>query len=363
MATLSLKQHTLICEGEWNLKNLFTLEKLFAKLSPPSGKLIIDGRGITHLDTGAAWLLIRWTKQSHAAAQFENFSTHAQQLIDLLQQRSFDATDVPSEPTDSFLSRLGKSAIRRLSGFYAFLNFIGQLFLESTRLFFQPLRIRWRAIFSTIDKTGYQALPIIGLLSFMIGVVLTYQMGVQLRNYGANIFIVDLLGLAVLREFGPLLTAIMVAGRTGSAYTAQLGSMKVNQEIDALNTMGVTPGELLLLPRIIGLTLALPLLTMWADIFGVIGGIVMSGNMLNIHLYDFLQRFQNQIPLKALLLGLVKTPVFAMLIASIGCFQGMHVKNNADSIGANTTKSVVYAIFFIIVADAAFSIIFSKLHL
>ncbi|MHB1222257.1 MAG: MlaE family ABC transporter permease, partial [Gammaproteobacteria bacterium] len=219
------------------------------------------------------------------------------------------------------------------------------------------------AFANVIYSTGYLGLPIIGLLSFLIGVVLTYQMGLQLKTYGANIYIVDLLGLSVLREFSPLITAIMVAGRTGSAFTAQLGMMKLNQEIDALDTMGVTPGELLLLPRILGLTLVLPLLTVWADIFGVFGGMVMANNMLGISWYDFLHRFPNVIPLKNLLIGVGKAPIFALLIASIGCFQGMLVKGGAESVGRNTTRSVVLSIFFIIVADAAFSVILSKLKL
>jgi phospholipid/cholesterol/gamma-HCH transport system permease protein len=197
----------------------------------------------------------------------------------------------------------------------------------------------------------------------MIGIVIAYQMGNQLRNYGANIFIVNLLGLSILREFGPLITAIMVAGRTGSAFTAQLGMMKINQEVDALNTMGVTPAQLLLLPRLIGLLIVLPLLTVWADIFGTIGGMVMANSLLGVTSHDFLQRFQHEIPLRALLIGLYKTPVFALLIGSIGCFQGMQVRDTADSVGKNTTKSVVLAIFFIIIVDAIFSVIFSKLKL
>jgi len=196
-----------------------------------------------------------------------------------------------------------------------------------------------------------------------VGVVITYQMGLQLKNYGANIYIVDLLGISILREFGPLLTSIMVAGRTGSAFTAELGMMKLNQEIDALNTMGVTPAELLLLPRIIGLVIVLPLLTIWSDIFGVIGGMIMSNNMLDITWYDFLFRFPNVVPLKTLIIGLGKTPVFALIIASVSCFQGMRVSSSAASLGANTTRSVVLSIFFILVADAGFSIIFSELKL
>jgi phospholipid/cholesterol/gamma-HCH transport system permease protein len=155
----------------------------------------------------------------------------------------------------------------------------------------------------------------------------------------------------------------MVAGRTGSAFTAQLGMMKINQEIDALNTMGVTPSELLLLPRLLGLFISLPLLTMWSDVFGAVGGMFMANNMLGITPYDFLHRFGHVIPLRALLIGLGKAPVFALIIASIGCFQGMQVAGDADSVGRNTTRSVVLAIFFIIVVDAVFSVIFSWLKL
>ncbi len=235
--------------------------------------------------------------------------------------------------------------------------------MEAFRVFYSRRRMRWDAIASTIYKTGFQALPILALLSFMIGIVISYQMGNQLRQYGANVFIVNLLGLSVLREFGPLITAIILAGRTGSAFAAQLGIMKINQEIDALDTMGVTPAELLLIPRLIGLVIAIPLLTMWADIFGVIGGMVMANNMLGINWVDFLIRFQHEIPLRSLILGLGKAPVFALIIGSIGCFQGMEVKGSAESVGARTTRSVVLAIFFIIIADAGFSILFSKFKL
>jgi phospholipid/cholesterol/gamma-HCH transport system permease protein len=246
---------------------------------------------------------------------------------------------------------------------FEYFNFVGLLSVEMMRILRNPSHLRFGAIIATIYRTGYQALPIMALLSLLVGVVIAYQMGLQLKTYGANIYIVDFLGLSILREFGPLMTAIMVAGRTGSAFTAQIGMMKLNQEIDALDTMGVTPAELLILPRIIGLFIALPLLTVWSDIFGIVGGMVMSNNMLHITTYDFLHRFPRVIPLKTLIVGLGKTPFFALIIASVGCFEGMKVQNSADSLGRNTTRSVVLAIFFIIVADAFFSIIFSKLKL
>jgi phospholipid/cholesterol/gamma-HCH transport system permease protein len=270
---------------------------------------------------------------------------------------------VPAKKISSWVFDLGRYAMEQWKEFGDYLRFVGELTMEGLRVSKYPKKFRWAALASVIDKTGLRALPIIALLSFMIGVVMAYQMGTQLRNYGANLFIVDFLGLSILREFGPLLTAIMVAGRTGSAFTAQLGTMNINQEIDALNTMGVTPAELLLLPRIVGLLITLPLLVMWADIFGIIGGMLTAHSMLGVTPHDFLLRFNRVIPLRTLFIGLGKAPVFALLIASIGCFEGLRVHGSSDSVGLQTTRSVVLSIFFIIVADAVFSILFSKMQL
>ncbi|HSW68910.1 MAG TPA: MlaE family lipid ABC transporter permease subunit [Gammaproteobacteria bacterium] len=366
-AKIRFEHKQLFCEGEWTIPNLNALEQALEKISLFSkDEININGAKITQMDSAGAWLLTRWMKKiSEKKISFKlvEFSENTQKLLELIKNRKVDLKDIPSITKLNWIERTGKVAVEHTHELLAYLAFVGELALEWLRIIRRPAHIRWKALCSSIYRTGYEALPIIGLLSFMIGVVLTYQMGVQLRNYGANIFIVDLLGLSVLREFGPLLTAIMVAGRTGSSFTAELGLMQANQEINALDTMGVTPGELLLLPKIFGLFITLPLLTIWADIFGIFGGMVMSNNMLNITWYDFLQRFQHQVPLRALLIGLGKAPVFALIISSIGCFQGVSVQNTADSIGKNTTKSVVYAIFFIIVADAIFSIIFSKLKL
>jgi phospholipid/cholesterol/gamma-HCH transport system permease protein len=294
-----------------------------------------------------------------------NFATEHDRLLKIVDKQTEleDKESLPVPVQLGWVASIGKNTVISTQGLNRYLAFIGDLTLEALRVLVTNGKKRWNALAGVIYSSGFQALPIIALLSFMIGVVLTYQMGLQLKNYGASIYIVDLLGLSVLREFGPLLTAIMVAGRTGSAYTAQLGMMKINQELDALDTMGVTPAELLLLPKILGLVITLPLLTMWANIFGIFGGMVMASNMLDISWYDFLHRFPHVIPLKTLLLGLSKTPIFALIIGSVGCFQGVYVGNSATSVGENTTRSVVLSIFFIIVADAIFSVVFSKLQL
>lgn len=360
-------QRRLNCQGIWTLKYIPHIKKALQKISLPlSGLIIIDGRDVTIMDSAGAWVLIQALKQIEQSGlniQLDHFTDQHTKLISIIKKEASSQTLIPVANASSKLASIGQYAVEQLDEFGAFLSFTGFLTYEWYRVILKPKHWRWNEIAGIIYKTGFQALPIIALLSFMIGVVISYQMGNQLRAYGANIFIVDLLGLSVLREFGPLITAIMVAGRTGSAYTAQLGIMKVNQEIDALNTMGITPAELLILPRIIGLMIALPLLTIWADVFGILGGMVMANNMLDIRFYDFLWRFQHEIPVRSLVIGLGKTPIFALIIASIGCFEGMRVKGSADSVGTQTTRSVVLSIFFIIVADAIFSVIFSRLNL
>ncbi len=358
------QQRRLECLGEWTLANVGKIQRqLKQNLSKEKTSITIDGDAITTFDSAGAWVLSQWLGEQGFKTKLQNFSKVHQQLLKIVEDKPATAADIKKPKTLGYVATIGKIAVGQWQEFMAYLSFVGVLSIEVVRLVRHPKRFRWAALASDIYRTGLQALPIIALLSFMIGVVIAYQMGNQLRNYGANVLIVDFLGLAVLREFGPLITAIMVAGRTGSAYTAELGIMKINQEIDALDTLGVTPGELLLIPRVLGLVITLPLLSMWADIFGIFGGMIMAKVALGITPHDFLVRFQAEIPLRALLIGLGKAPAFALLIASIGCFEGMQVEMNSDSVGKKTTRSVVMSIFFIIVADAAFSILFSKLNL
>jgi phospholipid/cholesterol/gamma-HCH transport system permease protein len=212
-----------------------------------------------------------------------------------------------------------------------------------------------------VDSAGVRALPIVGLLTFLIGVVLAYQLGVQLKNYGANIFVVYLSGTAILREFGPLITAIIVAGRTSSAFTAQIGMMKVNQEIDAMLTMGLSPVDRLVMPRIIGMLIAFPFLIFWSDVLGVMGSMMMAKSHLGVGYIPFLENFRQTVSTNSFWIGMSKAPVFALIIATVGCYQGFEVSSSADSVGRKTTESVVLSIFLIILADAAFSIIYSTL--
>lgn len=362
------QKNQIDCMGSWTLNGIHKkdLDRSFTKLSRrTNSRIILNAKAITRMDSSGAWQLYQWKNQlaKKKEVQLIGLKKKHHILFEMIEHAAHQLKPLPYPKSYTGLALLGKKTIESWQELKSFLRFIGKTFITAWHTLLHPQQLRGRAILSIIENTGLDALGIIALLSFMIGIVLTYQMGFQLKNFGATLFIIDLLGLAILREFAPLLTAIMIAGRSGSAFTAQLGMMKIKEEIDALNTMGVLPSQLLILPRIWGLLIALPLLTVWADIFGLLGGMAMTHTMLNISYIDFLQRFPRVVSLSSLIIGVGKAPVFALIIASAACFQGLRVSGSADSVGKQTTRSVVQAIFFIIVADALFSILFSHLNI
>ncbi|MDQ8039938.1 MAG: ABC transporter permease [Rickettsiella sp.] len=367
------EKKALYCYGNWTLFNIQQkkLDSIFKSTIRTLKKqrifqLSLQTSTIASMDSSGAWQLYQWQKK--LSAQGFNVKLHGLKkqhfaLYNEIQTIAKKITPLPPHQHYRGFALVGKKTVDQIHEVQSFLHFIGKTFIEGLKSLIQPAQLRFNALVSIIENTGLFALGIIALLSFMIGIVLTYQMGFQLKNYGASLFVINLLGLAILREFAPLLTAIMVAGRSGSSFTAQLGLMKIKEEIDALKTMGVLPSRLLILPRIFGLTIALPLLTIWADLFGILGGMAMTHSMLHIGYIDFLRRFPKVVELSSLVIGIGKTPVFALIIASIACFQGLRVRGSADSVGKQTTRSVVQSIFFIIVADALFSILFSTLNI
>lgn len=263
----------------------------------------------------------------------------------------------------STLQRLGNSAYLTLTQGVALLGFLGESAVALAGWLAHPARIRWRPILFNLRSGGFDALPIVGTLSFLLGIVVAYQGADQLRQYGANIFVADLVGLSMLREFAPLMTAIIIAGRSGSAYAAQIGTMSVTQEIDAMRTIGIAPLEMLVLPKFLALLIALPLLTVFADVLGVFGGMLMAQAQLGVGYSEFLDRFSKAVSVTSYLVGLGKAPVFAAIIVLVGCFQGFRTRGGADSVGQHTTQAVVQSIFLVIVADALFSVAFSVLDL
>ncbi len=357
------------CSGSWSIiNNLNDLITEFKQATlPTSQKLIISGAQLTQFDTAGALALMQCIdelkKQKNQVALID-FNEQQRNLYTLIESKREALNYAPAAPKiNSVMYQIGKETIFKLNQIDGLIILIGNLSDKLFAAFADWRRFQFPSIVANIEACGVKALPIVALLSFLIGVVLAYQMGLQLETYGASIFIAYLSGMAIFREFAPLITAIIVAGRTSSAFTAQIGSMKINEEIDALNTMGLSPVELIVVPKVLGLLFIFPLLIFWADVFSIIGAMLMSKFMLHVGYLDFLTRLQDSVGIKQMMLGLYKAPAFALLIALVGCFQGFRVESNADSVGSQTTKSVVQALFLIIIADAFFSVIYSWLDL
>ncbi|MBL8349097.1 MAG: ABC transporter permease [Burkholderiaceae bacterium] len=322
---------------------------------------VLDGSRLVAIDSAGAWVLQRWLRASGAVPQLRGWPAQAQGLMEQVRAGAARAPLAP--PRRSLLQQVGRRAVAGLLQAVAFLAFVGQVAAAARGLLRHPGRFHWRAVLREIEIGGFDALPIIGLTAFLLGVVVAYQGADQLRHYGANVFVVELVGYAMLREFAPLIGAIIIAGRSGSAHTAQIGTMVVTEEIDAMRTIGIDPLARLVLPKIVALAIALPLLTLFADLAGVFGGMVMARSQLGIGFVEFADRFGRVMQGTALLIGIGKSFVFAFIIVLIGCFQGFRTQGSADSVGRQTTVSVVQAIFLVIVADALFSVAFNILDL
>ena len=354
-------------KGQWTLNGIAGMESQLAAQSF-SGKasLIVDASGIQALDTAGAWLLHRtlhhWEQQG-VTTKIQGLRDDHDSLLQMVVAHAAQAGEPVPLQRIGLLAQVGSAAWEGLRGFREMLAFVGESALVFLRVLIQPRRLRWRAVLHNLQTAGVAALPITGLLSFLMGVVIAYQGADQLQRFGANIFIVDLVSLSMLRELSPLLTAIIVAGRSGSAYAAQIGTMKVTEEVDALRTIGIGPQELLVLPKILALMIALPLLTVYADVTGVFGGMLMARAQLDVSFELFFDRLDDAIRLSSFLTGIAKAPVFAAIIVLVGCFQGFKVSGSADSVGRHTTISVVQSIFLVIVADALFSIVFNWLKI
>ena len=347
--------------GPWNLQGLTALASGMPHLPDGPEPVVLDGSALTSFDSTGAWLLRQWLAGQGRQAELRQWAPAWQALMRL----ALDADVRPAAvlPAPGWLSRLGQSALRGTSQSMALLRFVGETALSAAGVLAHPRRLRWRSVLHHVQIGGFDALVIVGLMSFLLGVVVAYQGAGQLRHYGANIFVVELVGYSMLREFAPLMTAIIIAGRSGSSYAAQIGTMVVTEEVDAMRTLGISPSEQLVLPRLLALAIALPLLTVFADLTGVFGGMVMARTQLDIGFHEFIERFGHELQGSSLLVGLGKSVVFAGVISVIGCFQGFRTQGSADSVGRQTTLAVVQAIFLVIVVDAAFSVLFNWLDI
>jgi phospholipid/cholesterol/gamma-HCH transport system permease protein len=356
--------------GEWLVATAAEIDRRLHAIQMPSGKRVtLDLAGIARLDTAGAWLLLRTehdlTERGNAV-EMRNLQPSFEPLIDQVRAAGLISPARHPRPAHhtiaGFIARIGEISLALIARAYSILGFFGVVSATALRLARHPRRLNMTAIVAQMEQTGVNALPIVSLLTFLIGVVIAYQGSDYLRFYGLESYTVQLTAVSILRELGVLLTAIILAGRSGSAFTAQIGTMRVNEEIDAMRTIGLDPVEVLVLPRLFGLMLTLPMLTLCANFMGILGGGLMAWAKLGIGIPEFLNHLSTIAPW-SYWIGMIKSPFFAMIIALIGCYEGFQVARSAESVGRLTTLSVVEAIFLVIVTDAGFSIFFSALRI
>ena len=351
--------------GAWTTRTLGAVStQLAAALAPSPPKVCFDLSDLSAMDSAGAWTLHR-TRQAliaqGGAVTLQGASAKAEALLQTVARHDMAQTPEPAPPNPliALTERLGRGAVDAALEARDLTAFLGHTNIVLAKSLLRPRRIRFTALVSQMEQSGLNALPIVGLISFLVGLVLAYQGADQLSRFGAQIFTVNLVAIGVLREMGILLTAIIDAGRSGSAYTAQIGTMQVNEEIDALRTIGLDPMEVLVMPRVLGLVIVMPLLTFYADIMGILGGGVMVTMTLDMSATQFLRQLADSARIADFWVGIIKAPLFAFIIAIVGCFEGMRVSRSAESVGRQTTRAVVEAIFLVIVLDAIFSIFFS----
>ncbi len=326
----------------------------------------IDLSRVGQFDTAGAWTVVKLERRLQKAGlspQIVGASPLQHDLLDTLRRNMPTDDDISVTPLTvaDRLEQLGRKTVAALREILAIIGFLGQVVATIVSLFRRPARVRWTAIVHHMQHVGLNAVPIVSLMAFLIGVVLAFQGAAQLRQFGAEVFVVDLIAISVLRELGILLTAIIVAGRSGSAFTAAIGSMKMREEIDAMRTLGLDPVEVLVAPRVIALILMLPVLGVIANFSGLIGGALMSWIELGVSPGVFQSRLVSNTGVWHFGVGLIKAPFFALIIGIVGCYEGLQVKGNAESLGHLTSISVVLSIFLVITADALFSIFFAIL--
>ncbi len=359
--TASADQLCLQFAGDWRFQDgLPEAEPLLQQLrSHPAGRLSFDSQNLGKWDTGLMTFLVQLLaecSERKIPVDQSGLPGGVQKLLSLahaVPERQGARRKVLGMP---ILTKIGNITIEMHRNWSDLLYFIGQIFFGLLNLLRGRARFRYSDLLYQIECAGPMALAIITLISTLVGMILAFVGAVQLRLFGAQIFIADLVGLGMAREMGAMMTAIIMAGRTGAAYAAQLGTMQVNEEIDAFKTMGISPIEFLVLPRLLALSLTMPLLCLYADFMGIFGGAVVSATMLDISFFQYYQQVQSAVPLKHFIIGVIKACIFGVLVATAGCFRGMQCGRSASAVGFAATKAVVTSIVLIIVADAIVTI-------
>jgi phospholipid/cholesterol/gamma-HCH transport system permease protein len=341
---------------------LARIRKVTERMNDVQGtKLVADISGVERMDTVGAWLIYKLSRDRGAEVVGAS-EDHASLLEQVA--KADKPVKVRRDRTPAFtrvLTQMGEATAGVGRTLYGLLGFFGGLLVALWSVITHPRRFRLNAVVQHFEQVGVHALVIIGLMSFLVGIVIAQQGAVQLRQFGAELFTINLVGRSAIKELGILMTAIMVAGRSGSAFAAQIGSMKLSEEVDAMRTIGVSPMEALVLPRVLATVLLMPVLGFYASVFAVIGGGIFCWLDLGIPPVTFVQRLREVVPMTDLWQMLIKAPVFGLIVAMAGCFQGLQVEGSAESVGLRTTAAVVQAIFLVIVLDAFFAVFFTSI--
>ena len=358
---------TYLCKGAWTLLHVTKLSyKIHNRYQ--NRKVVFDFSQIMDFDTHGILLIIETIKKLESQKCLVEKIGTSKKFISLYEvcEKNFPKdikSPIKHSSTGEFFYTLGKTITESKKTLINFFSFIGGLTGAVGMLALNPNKIRFQAIFYHIENSGIKAIPIILLTSFLIGIVIAFQGAVQLEKFGANIFIVEMVSISVTRELAPLITAIVVAGRSASAFTAQIGVMKITEEIDAMKTMGFSIWNFLIIPRVFGLMISLPLVVFFADIISISGGMVVAHFQLGISFEEFALRMQESVEIKHVLIGLIKAPIFGWIIAVLGCFRGFQISSSTESVGKYTTISVVNAIFWVIAMDAIISVFLTEMGL
>jgi phospholipid/cholesterol/gamma-HCH transport system permease protein len=355
----------LYLTGSWRLSNVAAIAGRLRELGlrAPS-RFVLDGSRLESMDTAAGFTLLRHLADAgctRAMVSARGLDPRYERLLELVYERMTTPPAVARSVHRGLVQRVGVAALDVVRMMKAHVDFVGAVALELHRLARKPRLFRIRETVSQFEAVCIDAIPIVALVNFLIGVVIAYVLGVQAQRYGANLFVADGIALGISRELSPILGSVLVAGRSGAAFTAQIGTMKVEEEIDAISTLGLSPIQVLVIPRLLALVLALPMLVFVGDVAGILGGLLVGTWQLDISPHVFIERVHSALELRHFMVGLGKAPVFAVIIATIACGMGMQVSRDARSLGENTTSTVVQCIVWVIILDAAFAIVFQRL--
>jgi phospholipid/cholesterol/gamma-HCH transport system permease protein len=340
-------------------------DALAALAAAPGRAIVIEASGVDYCDGAGIAMLIDLLRQPRAANAPVSLSGLRPEFRALLDQFDPAAMQVPVEPhiaRINVIAEIGRAAAITGRDIRAQVAFIGETAAALWQAAKYPARVRWKDVWYTCEQVGVNALPIVALISFLLGIILAFQAAVPMRQFGAELFVADLVGLSILRELGPLMTAILLAGRSGAAFAAEIGTMKVNEELNALTTMGLDPVRFLVVTRILAALLMMPLLTLFADLIGILGG-ALTMVTFNIPIVSFLHEVDSLVDVKDLMAGLAKVPVFAILIAGVGCLRGLQTQTGASAVGISATRAVVSSIVLLVIVDGIYAFVYYLLDI